>query len=226
MAQHTFRFGMALLGAAAAALAPAGCEPPPPPAVSTAPTAPVAPPAAGSVAQQLAALPIAPEDTGAHYDRAEWPHWTETGQGCDMRDEVLRSSGQGVTVGADCALSGQWTSVYDGKVVTDPGDLDIDHIVPLAEVARSGPVVNGRRVRPGEWTEDQRRAYANDPEVLVAVTANSNRSKGDDDPARWMPSNDPCGYLTRWVAVKTKYGLSVDQTEHDAIAGALTTCPA
>ncbi len=219
MARNTFR--ATLLGAV---LVLTGCELPP--QTTTAPTAPATPPAAGSAAQQLATLPIAPEDTGAHYDRDNWPHWTETSQGCDMRDEVLRSQGQGVSVGPDCALSGQWTSAYDGQVVTDPGDLDIDHIVPLAEVTRSGPIANGSRVRPGEWTEEQRRAYANDPAVLIAVTSTSNRGKGDDDPARWMPSNDPCGYLARWVAVKVKYGLSVDQAEHDAIAGALTTCPA
>jgi hypothetical protein len=190
----------------------------------------VAPPptvAPGPLTDQLAALQIAPEDTGAHYDRDDWlPQWARTGQ-CSTRETVLRQQGQGVVVGANCApTAGQWVSAYDGVTVTDPSKLDIDHVVPLAEVVRSGPIVDGRRQRPGSWPAEQRHAYANDVEGLIAVTASSNRSKGDDDPARWMPNQDHCGYIASWLHMKTKYTLSVDQTEHDAIAAVINTCPA
>jgi hypothetical protein len=179
------------------------------------------------LADQLAALQIAPEDTGAHYDRDDWlPQWARTGQ-CSTRETVLQQQGQGVVVGANCApTSGQWVSAYDGVTVTNPSKLDIDHVVPLAEVARSGPIVDGRRQRPGSWPAEQRHAYANDVEGLIAVTASSNRSKGDDDPARWMPEQDHCGYIASWLHMKTKYALSIDQTEHDAIAAVINTCPA
>jgi hypothetical protein len=195
----------------------AGCQPLP----ST------APPPTGPLPDQLAALQIAPEDTGAHYDRDDWlPQWSRSGE-CSTRETVLQQQGQGVVVNGKCApTTGQWYSTYDGVTVTDPGELDIDHIVPLAEVARSGPIVDGRRQRPGDWPEDQRRAYANDVEGLVAVTSSSNRSKSDDDPARWLPDQDRCGYVASWLRVKQKYNLSIDQAEHDAIAGVLTTCPA
>jgi hypothetical protein len=177
--------------------------------------------------QQLATLQIAPEDTGAHYKRDDWlPEWERTGQ-CSTRETVLKQEGQGVVVGANCApTAGQWVSPYDGVTVTDPSKLDIDHIVPLAEVTRSGPVVNGRRQRPSDWPAEQRHAYANDVEGLVAVTASSNRSKGDDDPARWLPALDHCGYIAAWLHIKAKYTLSVDQAEHDAIAAVISTCPA
>jgi hypothetical protein len=191
-------------------------------------TAPAAPaPPAGSLSEQLAALPIAPEDTGAHYKRDDWlEEWARTGE-CTTRETVLRNQGQNVVVGANCQpTSGQWTSSYDGVTVTDPSKLDIDHVVPLAEVARSGPVVNGRRQRPGDWPVEQRHAYANDPEGLVAVTASSTRSKGDDDPARWLPDLNKCAYIGSWLHMKTKYHLSIDQQEHDAIASVITTCPA
>ncbi|HEX6353153.1 MAG TPA: HNH endonuclease family protein [Actinophytocola sp.] len=188
-------------------------------------TAPAPPPPAGSLGEQLAALQIAPEDTGAHYDRDDWlPQWARSGE-CSTRETVLQQQGQGVVMGGNCApRSGQWLSAYDGVMVTDPRDLDIDHIVPLAEAARSGPVVEGRRQRPGDWPEEQRRAYANDIEGLVAVTSSSNRSKGDDDPARWLPDRDRCGYVAAWLKVKRKYNLSVDQAEHDAIASVAGTC--
>ncbi|WP_245901117.1 HNH endonuclease family protein [Prauserella shujinwangii] len=99
--------------------------------------------------------------------------------------------------------------------VTDPGDLDIDHIVPLAEAARSG----ARR-----WPEERRRAFANDPDVLVAVTATSNRQKGDQDPAEWLPDRDRCGYVARWVRIKHTYGLTADQAEADTIRSVLRRC--
>ncbi|PXY17083.1 hypothetical protein BAY59_36510 [Prauserella coralliicola] len=160
-------------------------------------------------------LRVAPEDTGAPYDRDDWPHWTYLGDGCDVRDQVLREQGRGVRVGDDCTITAQWVSVYDGAIVTDPSELDIDHIVPLAEAARSGA---------RHWTEREREAYANDPAGLVAVTATSNRAKGDQDPATWLPDRDRCGYVTRWVAVKDRYGLTADPAEASALRGVLAHC--
>jgi hypothetical protein len=193
---------------------------------STAPPPP-APVPAGALADQLAALQIAPEDTGAHYSRDDWlPDWARSGE-CTTRETVLQQQGKNVVVNAKCAAtSGEWVSSYDGVTVTDPSKLDIDHVVPLAEVTRSGPVVDGRRQRPGEWPVEQRQAYANDVEGLVAVTASSNRSKGDDDPARWLPDQNRCGYIATWLHMKNKYKLSIDQLEHDAIASVASTCPA
>jgi len=204
-----------------------GCQALP---LATQPTSAPPPPAAlppGALADQLAALQIQVEDTGAHYKREDWlEDWARTGE-CTTRETVLQQQGQNVVVNGKCApTSGQWVSPYDGVTVTDPSELDIDHVVPLAEVARSGPVVDGRRQRPGDWPVEQRHAYANDIEGLIAVTASSNRSKGDDDPARWMPDQDHCGYIARWLHMKTKYQLSVDQAEHDAIASVISTCPA
>lgn len=201
----------------------AGCQilPAPPPT----PTTPV--PGAENAPEQLAALQIAPEDTGAHYDRDDWlPQWSRSGE-CTTRETVLQQQGRGVVVNGKCApTAGEWTSLYDGVITTDPKELDIDHVVPLAEVARSGPIVDGRRQRPGDWPEEQRRAYANDIEGLIAVTSSSNRSKSDDDPARWLPDQNRCGYIVSWLHIKTKYQLSVDQAEHDAIASVASTCPA
>lgn len=184
-------------------------------------------PPAGPATTLLAQLQIQPEDTGAHYDRDDWlTDWAEDGE-CTTRETVLRQQGRDVTVDARCApRAGTWHSGYDGVTTSDPGELEIDHVVPLAEVARSGPVVDGRRQRPGDWPPERRTAYANDVAGLVAVTGSSNSSKSDDDPARWLPAEDRCGYVTTWVRIKKKYGLSVDQAEHDAIANVLAACPA
>jgi uncharacterized protein DUF1524 len=173
---------------------------------------------------ELAALPINPEDTTAPYDRDDWPHWMET-NGCSTREIVLRTQGRDVVVDEDCdAVSGRWTSAYDGVVVTDASELDVDHMVPLHEVAESGPLEHGQYLRPGDWPRDQRQGYANDSAVLVAVTASSNRSKGDQDPAEWLPDVDQCGYAAHWINVKTVYHLAIDQAEHDALAAVLSGC--
>ena len=200
--------------ALATATTPAGCHP------TTEPGGGAAPAAAADVAaaqQQLAGLRITPPDTGAHYNRADWPHWSIVAGECDARETTLQRQGTHVTTGAHCRITGgTWTSPYDGTTVTTPGSLDIDHMVPLAEAARSG--TRG-------WTRAQREHYANDSAVLVAVTAKSNRSKGDQDPARWLPAKDRCGYVAHWVAVKATYAMTVDPAEHDVIAGILDHCP-
>jgi len=182
-----------------------------------------APPAANA---SLAGLPIAPEDTGAHYDRDDWPHWSTVHGTCNAREQALLDQGQGVRADEQCRpITGTWVSPYDGVTVTDPSRLDIDHLVPLAEVARSGRIENGRRVGPRQWSRAERERYANDPDVLVVATARANRSKGDSDPARWLPDRDRCGYAVRWVEIKTRYRLSIDQAEHDALAAVLARCP-
>jgi hypothetical protein len=83
----------------------------------------------------IANLPVATEiRTG--YSRNLYPHWIDAdGDGCNTRYEVLID--EAVTrpsVGAGCTLSGgRWYSYYDAAYWTAPADLDIDHLVPLAE---------------------------------------------------------------------------------------------
>jgi hypothetical protein len=186
--------------------------------VATTDTGPPAPTRidVAAVRAQLAGLRVAPEDTGVQYRREDWPHWDRAAGGCDARENALRTQGHGVTTGAGCRITGgTWVSVYDGVTVTTAGALDIDHMVPLAEAARSGT---------RDWSTSDRERYANDPGVLVAVTARSNRAKGDADPAHWLPARDHCGYIAHWVAVKHTYHMTIDPPERDAITAVLTHC--
>ena len=205
--------------AALAGLTLAACTPPRAarPVAATAPGPATAVVDVGAARAALARLAVAPEDTGAHYRREDWPHWSRVAGECDAREQTLKAEGRGVTTGAHCAVTGgTWTSPYDGVIVTHPGGLDIDHLVPLAEAARSGTRT---------WTRAQREHYANDTTlVLIAVTAHANRAKGDQDPAHWLPALDRCGYAARWIAVKTAYAMTVDPAEHTALAGLLDHC--
>ncbi len=188
------------------------------PSPTAAPTGPAAP--GDDPAGQLGALTVAPEGKMAGYSRDRFPHWSSQGEGCDTRDVVLQRQGADVQTGDRCKItSGTWTSVYDGVVVTDPGALDIDHTVALAEAWRSGA---------DKWTDEQREKFANDLGglQLIAVTASSNRAKGDQDAAKWKPPVESywCTYARAVVSVKTLYALTVDEAERDALAAMLKTC--
>ncbi|MFG3266334.1 HNH endonuclease family protein [Streptomyces bobili] len=171
----------------------------------------------------LAALPVRDEDrTG--YERTKFRHWTDADHdGCSTRSEVLLD--EAVTApeqGARCLLTGgSWYSPYDDTYFTVARGLDIDHLVPLAEAWDSGA---------STWTAGEREAYANDlgdTRALIAVSAASNRSKSDQDPATWQPpaTGYRCIYATDWITVKTRWGLAIDTTEHNALTGILTGCP-
>jgi hypothetical protein len=165
----------------------------------------------------LDGLAVAEEDTGFHYDRDQWPHWAGQGNSCNTREVALQRQGTDVVTDDECrAVSGTWVSSYDGVVIHDAGEADLDHLVPLAEAARSGTRT---------WTREQRQAFANDLDQLVVVSARSNRQKGDQDPANWLPDQNRCTYAIRWVLTKDKYDLTVDPDERDALRGVLTHCP-
>ena len=166
-------------------------------------------------------LPVAAENrTG--YSRDLFQHWIDAdGDGCNTRNEVLIAEAEEApTVGSSCSLSGgRWYSYYDGLSWTLTSDIDIDHMVPLAEAWDSGA---------DSWTTSRRQSFANDltrPQLL-AVTDNVNQSKGDQDPATWMPSRSAyrCTYVRAWVQVKYYYDLSVDASEKSALQNHLASC--
>lgn len=175
--------------------------------------------------------PLATTDLGlviaderrAGYDRDHFGDWIDAdSDGCNTREEVLiAESLDPVTVGPGCELSGgRWYSAYDGRETTDPSTFDIDHFVPVAEAWDSGAYA---------WSSSNRRAFYNDLDYagsLIAVTAGSNRSKSDRDPAQWRPplSSYHCTYAQTWLAVKRRWSLTADQIEANALRQMLSTC--
>ena len=155
------------------------------------------------------------------YDRDLFPHWIDAdGDGCSTRNEVLLAEADDpVTVGSGCSLSGgRWFSYYDRVSWTNPSDIDIDHMVPLAEAWDSGART---------WTSTVRRDFANDLgdyRSLVAVTDNVNQAKGDQDPGTWLPQYDQCRYLREFVAVKHRWRLTVDSSEKAAMTSLASSC--
>lgn len=190
-----------------AAPAPAGALPPGIPSAATAQS-------------QLNALTVRAEGSMTGYSRDLFPHWTTVSGACNTRETVLRRDGTNVVVNSSCAAtSGSWFSPYDGITETAASDIDIDHVVPLAEAWRSGA---------SSWTTSRRQSFANSLSTpqLIAVTDNSNQSKGDQDPTTWRPTRTSfhCTYARMWIGAKSSWGLSLQSAEKTALQTMLNTC--
>ena len=174
--------------------------PPPPPS----PVQPPAPPPTAAPPDALALLVAAEYDAG--YDRDEWgPH----------NSGLCRN-----------ALGGP--DPYTGTVI----DIcNVDHIVALDEAHESGGWA---------WPVTDKRAFSQAPSNHVASRACVNQSKGGDDIAEWsdadIAGSSACGggykvtlagrclFASATVEVKTKWGLTVDRAEADALTRVLTAC--
>jgi hypothetical protein len=176
-----------------------------------------------SALSTLATIPVAKEKP-ARYKRSLFAEGQDADKdGCKTRQEVLiRDSVRFAQVAQPgCEVTaGDWRSAYDAKTWTDPGDVDVDHVVSLKEVWDSGGFA---------WSATKRADYANDitnPLTLQAVTKAVNRQKGDKDPSNWLPplASYRCTYLENWVAIKSRWGLSMDKSEFGRTKKLLTEC--
>lgn len=159
------------------------------------------------------------------YDRDGWPHWIDADGDCqDTRTEVLVAESEVPVRFRDdrrCTVAeGRWRCPYTGAVITDPRQLDVDHLVPLHEAHRSGGDV---------WDREHRRRYANvleDPMHLVAVARGANRAKGDKAPHQWMPQQPAyrCEYVRAWIEVKARWGLRQAPDEQAYLDQAIAAC--
>lgn len=165
----------------------------------------------------------------ANFGRA----WLDVdGNHCDTRNDIL---GQQLTevvfVPMDEApsrcrkatvLSGILDDPYTGQRIEftrdNPNEVQIDHVVPLSWAWQNGAWT---------WTHEQRVAFANDPENLIAVDGPTNQGKGDKGPSRWMPENLAfhCEYARRFTFVVANHDLSLPNEDRHALADTLKSCP-
>lgn len=193
---------------------------------SSAAGAPV-PPSASEARQLLGKLGVSPAGSMAGYSREEFPHWASDGMefgwqepdgSCDVRDDALIRDGHGVEIDEDCSFTaGEWLGPYTGATLPDPSDIDIDHVVPLANAWRS---------EADEWSTAEREAYANDPSVLLSTDDGANQEKGDKGPEAWRPPNASyhCEYARRWIDIKSEWEMTVNADEKAALREMLDTC--
>lgn len=164
------------------------------------------------VAGQLKDIKVVPDSTTVPgYTRTSFgPAWSDVDRnGCDTRNDILARDLSGVVkkTGSNCVVTSGVLNPdpYTGQRLAwkkgDQPGVDIDHIVPLKRAWTMGA---------STWTPQQRLAYANDPDVLLAVSGSENRAKADKGPGEWMPANEAysCTYARKYVAVSVKYELA------------------
>ena len=88
----------------------------------------------------------------------------------------------------------------DGTAATD-----IEHVVALREAWDSG------------LAAPRFRAFAGDIDNLTVAAPSVNRSKSDRDAGEWRPPSNGAWFAARTIAVKRKYGLSIDPREREAL---------
>ena len=177
----------------------------------------------------LAALPVRPLDPDDDYVREKFGQsWADVdGNGCDTRNDVLARDLRDTRLDPDPAaacvvLRGTLDDPYTGEVVPfargpDSADVQIDHVVALADAWQTGAQ---------QLTAARREQLANDPANLLAVDGALNQQKGAGDAATWLPPNKPyrCVYVLRQIRVKAAYDLWVTAAERDAMARTIDGC--
>ena len=143
------------------------------------------------------------------YNRGLFGNWIDEDNDCqDTRQEVLiQESLVEVTFKTDLnceVIAGLWLDPYSGLVYTDPGVLDVDHLVSLKEAFDFGA---------NHWSREKRTQYFNDltKDHLVVVHRSINRSKGSKGPVEWLPpdENSRDQYIENFHFIKTKWNLNL-----------------
>lgn len=161
------------------------------------------------------------------YDRdAFGSGWASDSDGCSTRERVLMRDLTDVTMRDDRACkvhTGELSpDPYTRKLVpfdsvSDPQAVQIDHVVPLSVAWKMGAHA---------WTDEQRKAFSNDMQNLVAADGPANSSKGDKTPDKWLPApvDSQCSYATTYTEVSVKYRLDMSPATREALAEVLSTC--
>lgn len=170
----------------------------------------------------------------AYYSRADWKHWLpvnrkhhcwntreETLYNQSFKDMVFYDKNKNETKDKSkaCSIkSATWIDPLSNEKINKPGQLDVDHIVPLALVAKSGGM---------NWDRKTKATYANDPDVLIVTSNKQNRSKGAKSPSEWMPPNKEshCDYAKIYINVLSKYKLKITAADKEVLKKALASCP-
>ncbi len=184
-----------------------------------------------SAATVLESLPVKGRAAKTGYNRKAkfGTAWKDVDHnGCDTRNDILKRDLNDVKFKSgtkECVVrSGTLSDPYTGTSIKfvkgnkTSSAVQIDHVVALSDAWQKGAQ---------QLSQESRVQLANDPYNLLAVDGTANKQKSDSDAASWLPSNKSfrCEYVARQIGVKAKYSLWVTQSEHDAMANVLSSCP-
>lgn len=146
----------------------------------------------------------------ARYDRSLFGGWADVDDDClNTRHELLQELSTGnVSMSSDkCSVRrGKWYDPYTGKTFTNARQVEVDHIVPLKWAWDRGA---------NTWSDEKRKAFANDKANLAIVDASANQEKGANGPLNWLPPVDEyqCQYVSRFLRVVGKHEIVLPPEE-------------
>lgn len=178
-------------------------------------------------------IPVTPAHPQGYNRDSQFGGWKKSPHLCKFgttRDWILKRDLTNVTLNAKCHVtSGDFVDPYTGKSmrftrgVKSSMDIQIDHVVALQDAWASGAY---------QWSQERRVQYANSDDVLLASDGQANMAKGagvdwsgKSNPV-WLPSNVnyQCDYMSKRVAIKHAWGLSMSQAEKDQSVAVLQAC--
>lgn len=142
-------------------------------------------------------LVVAPEQRCAPYDAGDYAYPQS------VEDRIVAELG-----GVYAPYTGRWFA--------SDTETDIEHMVARSEAHDSGLCAADPATR---------RRFATDPLNLTLAGPRVNRyQKVDHDAAEWLPSRNRCWFAARVIAVRQRYGLTIDRREADALDRVLAGC--
>ena len=155
--------------------------------------------AAAAARSWLAGIPILPENRCTPYESDDYRYPQS------LEAQIVAETG------------GSFYSPYTGETFSWADEVDIEHIVARSEAHDSGLCAADIFTRL---------AFASDPLNLTIASPQLNRDqKVAKDVAEWLPDVNQCWFVNRVVAVKRRYGLSMDAREAEAALSVLNDCP-
>ena len=175
---------------------------------------------AAALVERLRPLVAEPAIGVPDYDRDRFAGWLDTDGDCvNTRHEILQAEAVDFSMNAaGCAVdSGEWFDPYTNRTFTNPRDLDVDHVVALADAWVSGAWA---------WADELLDNFSNDFGNLNAIAAGENRSKSARGPADYSPTapGARCDYLVQYATVKIRWQLSITPQDFEVVATGLSGC--
>ena len=134
----------------------------------------------------------------------------------DRRDYPYPSSVEAAVI---ASMGGRVYGPYTGRSFASRSETDVEHIVATSEAHDSGLCA----AEPAT-----RRRFSKDLLNLTLAAPEVNRcghgGKCGYDAGEWLPPGNGCWFANRVVAVKQRYGLTVDRKEAAALEQVLSGC--
>ncbi len=156
---------------------------------------------AQEIAESWRGLAVRPEFRCTPYHRRDYPY------------------PRSVEAAVIASMGGRVYGPYTGRYFASGSETDVEHIVATSEAHDSGLCA----AEPAT-----RRRFSEDLLNLTLASPEVNRcgrgGKCGHDAGEWLPPGNGCWFADRVVAVKRKYGLTVDEKEAATLEQVLSGC--